>query len=257
MGAGILRALVVAAAISVVASIAVGTYLRGKQQCFCVKIVPDRRPSPDEIKEAVRILTERAEGYGEELGVARMSLSAAPDGVMSARLWAETEPTEFIRRFTQPGVVDLRLVAPKGAAGEEWERALWRQEYYSLREIGQTRRKVVELQVRRTPELRVTAFKSVSHRTEGLDAMPIVTLELFPGDAQVLNDVRRKNVGRELALMMDGEVLLSAVIADAIETNRIEVRGTPGIQETKRLAKTLGIGALPVNLSVKEVTWVR
>jgi len=260
MGAKILRALVVAAVIATSTSIAVGWYLRSQQECIPVTFVAEGTPTEDQIRETVRVLTRRVDELGEEAGVVRASLRADEEGKIEGTLWVDRDVGGFLQRLVAAGEMELRFVAPrKGRVelGDEYEKVPWRQTYYSLEEPGESYEKVEHLSVKKVPELRVRSFKSVKYHTERLATKPVITLQLHPDDAQAFNRIRRQNHGRELAVVIDGEVLFSAVIADSVETDRVQIRGIRGTSEAKRVARTLQIGALPLKLRIEDTQSVQ
>jgi len=260
MGARIFRVLLAAAVISIFASVAIGTYLRGKQACFVVTLSPEGEPAEGVIQAVVKALSRRTAQYGKDFGVVRSTISAEEDGPITMKIWAEGEIDGFLRCLTQTGEMEFRLVKGRGKDQKpdaEHELVSWRQEYYSIRELGQKVVEVMPFLVRKKPEHRVRSFASVSCRTEGLGGNPVITLQLHPEDARALNQVRRANTGKEMAVVIDGAVLVSAVVAGSVETDRIEIRGIRGVIEARRVAAMLEIGALPVKLTVTKVEKVK
>ncbi|MEW6357437.1 MAG: hypothetical protein AB1696_13995 [Planctomycetota bacterium] len=260
MGARILKTLLAATLISISASVAIGTYLRSKQSCFLVTLSPDGAPSPDVLRQAVSALSRRTEQIGRNLGIVRATICAEEDGPIKAVIWAESDVDEFLRRLLKRGEMEFRLVRAKGSNQEpdaDHDLLPWRQEYYSLREPGRMVTEVTPFLVKKEPEHRVRSFESVSCRTEGLEGATVITLCLHPNDAQILNRIRRANMGKEMAVVVDGEVLVSAVIADSVESDRIEIRGIRGVEEARRVANLLEIGALPVRLEITRIEKVK
>ena len=64
------------------------------------------------------------------------------------------------------------------------------------------------------------------------------------------------NVGRQLAILLDGEVLTDPVVREPIMGGRAEISGQRTLEEAQRLAVLLRSGALPVKVNIIETRTV-
>lgn len=80
---------------------------------------------------------------------------------------------------------------------------------------------------------------------------PVVTFKLDDKGARLFADMTRDNIGRPLAIVLDGEVLTAPVIRSAIGANG-EISGGFTPKQASNLALLLRAGALPAPLHVIE-----
>jgi len=81
---------------------------------------------------------------------------------------------------------------------------------------------------------------------------PVVSFGLTIEGAEIFADVTRQNVGRRLAIVLDGRVKSAPVINSEIPGGKGEISGRFTYEETQFLANILKAGALPVKLNVVE-----
>jgi preprotein translocase subunit SecD len=79
-----------------------------------------------------------------------------------------------------------------------------------------------------------------------------VTLKLSPLGTQTFARITSENVGRQLAIVLDGIVYSSPVIRDAITTGSASISGGFTVDEARQLKVVLKAGALPAPLEVLE-----
>ncbi|MDF2178862.1 protein translocase subunit SecD [Aliiglaciecola sp. CAU 1673] len=82
--------------------------------------------------------------------------------------------------------------------------------------------------------------------------MPVVTFELDNDGARQFGDMTQKNIGRVLAVVLDGEVITAPVIRSVIGGGRGEISGSFTAIEAQELGLLLRAGALPAPLTVVE-----
>ncbi len=84
----------------------------------------------------------------------------------------------------------------------------------------------------------------------------VVNLEFSDEGAQKFADATMKNVGRTIAILLDGEVLTDPVVREPILGGRAEISGQRDLEEAQRLAVLLRSGALPVKVNIIETRTV-
>jgi len=84
----------------------------------------------------------------------------------------------------------------------------------------------------------------------------IVTLEFSDEGKEKFADATLKNVGRTIAILLDGEVLTNPVVREPILGGRAEISGQRDLEEAQRLAVLLRSGALPVKVNIIETRTV-
>ncbi|MTI64810.1 protein translocase subunit SecD [Methylophaga sp.] len=81
---------------------------------------------------------------------------------------------------------------------------------------------------------------------------PVVTFKLDNEGAKLFGKMTRDNIGRPLAIVLDGKVITAPVIRSEIAAGSGEISGGFTTQEAAELALLLRAGALPVPLLVME-----
>ena len=84
----------------------------------------------------------------------------------------------------------------------------------------------------------------------------VVNLEFSTEGADKFADATLNNVGRTIAILLDGEVLTSPVVREPIMGGRAEISGQRDLEEAQRLAVLLRSGALPVKVNIIETRTV-
>ena len=81
---------------------------------------------------------------------------------------------------------------------------------------------------------------------------PLVSMEFSDEGGQKFADVTARNVGKRIAITLDGEVLTAPVVQEAITGGRAQITGNRSMEEAQHLAILLRSGSLPVKLEMIE-----
>ncbi len=84
----------------------------------------------------------------------------------------------------------------------------------------------------------------------------VVNLEFSDEGGKKFADLTMKNVGRKIAILLDGEVLTDPVVNEPILGGRAEISGQRTLDEANKLAILLRSGALPVKVNIIETRTV-
>ena len=84
----------------------------------------------------------------------------------------------------------------------------------------------------------------------------VVNLEFSDEGSQKFADATLENVGRQIAILLDGEILTNPVVREPILGGRAEISGQRDLEEAQRLAVLLRSGALPVKVNIIETRTV-
>ena len=79
---------------------------------------------------------------------------------------------------------------------------------------------------------------------------PAVNLEFDDQGAEILQEITKNNVNREIATYLDEEVIQVATIQEEIAGGRAQISGNLSATEARDLAQDLKIGALPVPIEL-------
>ncbi len=81
---------------------------------------------------------------------------------------------------------------------------------------------------------------------------PIVALEFNAEGAKKFAEITKDNIGRRLAIILDGKVQSAPVIRDAITSGDAVITGHFDINQAQDLALVLRVGALPAPMHIEE-----
>jgi preprotein translocase subunit SecD len=79
---------------------------------------------------------------------------------------------------------------------------------------------------------------------------PLVLLEFNDEGTKLFADLTEKNVGKELAIYVDGIPLSAPVVQEKISGGKAQISGSFSVDEAKKLAQNLNAGALPVSITL-------
>jgi preprotein translocase subunit SecD len=81
---------------------------------------------------------------------------------------------------------------------------------------------------------------------------PVVTLEFDKEGARQFEEATATNVGRRIAIVLDGKVISAPVVQERISGGNAQISGSFTTDEAQRLAIMLRAGALPVPVEILE-----
>ncbi len=101
-----------------------------------------------------------------------------------------------------------------------------------------------------------TDLKDAQAATNQQNGQNVVNLEFSDEGAKKFGDLTLKNVGRTIAILLDGEVLTAPNVREPILGGRAEITGQKTLEEAQQLAVLLRSGALPVKVNIIETRTV-
>ena len=84
-----------------------------------------------------------------------------------------------------------------------------------------------------------------------LQTTPVVQVVFNSEGAKLFGDITTKNIGSELGIFLDGNLISAPVIQDAITDGKAIISGSFTAQSAKELATNLNLGALPVPIQLE------
>ncbi|MFQ5952130.1 MAG: protein translocase subunit SecD [Candidatus Omnitrophota bacterium] len=108
---------------------------------------------------------------------------------------------------------------------------------------------LVEEDAALTGDMLVDASVQFSQQGFGL---PYVSLELNDQGGDIFAEVTGLNVGRRMAVVLDGQIYTAPVIRERIPSGRAQITGNFSVQEAKDIALVLRAGALPAPVKIIE-----
>ncbi len=79
---------------------------------------------------------------------------------------------------------------------------------------------------------------------------PLILLQYNKEGAKILKELSKKNIGKILAIYIDGRPISTPVIKEEIPNGKAQITGNFTIKEAKKLVRNLNSGALPVPIKL-------
>jgi preprotein translocase subunit SecD len=145
-------------------------------------------------------------------------------GLIISTLVAADSPT--------PALFQLRLVRDSGAADTE---------QITVPQIGKDKKPATQevLHISKLPLLDHSAVRSAFVSTNGFTGGPEITVEFTDEGGKQLAKVTEENIGKRVAVFIDGKVQSAPRIRSKITGGSIAVDGPFTVQEANRLARKI------------------
>ena len=91
-----------------------------------------------------------------------------------------------------------------------------------------------------------------SKASVGQNGKPVVGLEFNDEGGKKFAILTSQNVGKQISILLDGKVLTSPVVNEAITGGKAQISGSNNVEEAEHLAILLRSGSLPVKLEMLE-----
>ncbi|MEA2113290.1 MAG: protein translocase subunit SecD [Patescibacteria group bacterium] len=79
---------------------------------------------------------------------------------------------------------------------------------------------------------------------------PQISLEFDGEGSKIFEELTRKNIGKRIAIYLDGAVISAPVVQEAISGGKAQITGDFALEEAKELVQRLNAGALPVPINL-------
>ena len=81
-------------------------------------------------------------------------------------------------------------------------------------------------------------------------SLPVVDLQFNPEGTQIFDELTKNNVGKPLAIYLDGTPISAPVVREEIASGKAQISGNFTLAEAKQLVMRLNQGALPVPITL-------
>ncbi len=173
---------------------------------------PDAPVTTDRVKQAMAIIENRVNAFG----VAEPIIQLEGSRRIIVELAGVSDPDEAVRNLIKTAYLEFKT------------------------EDGTT----------------VLTGRQLKTATEGLinaqSGQAEVNLEFEPDGAKIFAEVTAANVGRQMAIVLDGQVLQAPVIREPIPNGKAQISPYESLEEAHNIAILLRSGSLPVKLEVME-----
>lgn len=106
------------------------------------------------------------------------------------------------------------------------------------------------MMVKRDAELRGADIKSASVALDNFTGQPVIRIEFNRKGTKIFSRITRENIGKQLAIVLNGEILSAPVIQDQIKNGQAMISGAFTLEEAYRFSLNLRAGQLPANLEL-------
>ena len=227
-----------------------GLDLQGGIQVLLEAQVPDGATIQPESMEAAKLIIERRVNA---LGVVEPVIQLAESNRIIVELPGVKDPDRAVQTFGQTGRLEFVGSGPTPLQlGDTVATTLGGPESAASSEVGSD---AAEPDAEAPVYDTVIEGRHLSDAAVGYDELNRVQIEfsLTPEGAEIFGDFTTKNVGQWMSILMDKEVISSAVIETAITRGRGVIRGGASgypLKEAQSTVIQLKYGALPVPLKI-------
>ena len=202
----------------------------------------------DALDRAIEIIRNRI----DQFGVGEMSIQKQGKDNIIVQLPGVTDRERALEIVGRTAHLEFKLVSDNV---EDLKKAINNEplEAYELKYLEGERAGREPLLVAKetslTGDLLVNAKTEFSSRGFG---EPYVSLTLNSKGAQIFANVTATNVGKRLAIVLDGKVVSAPVIREAIPSGQAQISGNFTVEQANDLSVILRAGALPAPVIVEE-----
>jgi TolB-like protein len=93
-------------------------------------------------------------------------------------------------------------------------------------------------------------IESASVALDNFTGQPAIQIEFNPKGTKAFSEITGENVGKQLAIVLNGEILSAPVIQERIQGGEARITGVFKMEEAYRLSLNLRAGRLPANLEL-------
>lgn len=170
----------------------------------------EENPSPEEMRDTIYKLQKRVEAYSTEANVYQEG-----DNRISISIPGVSDANEILEELGQPGSLEFQT-----ADGET---------------------------VLTGSDIKTAKAMSGQNQTTGANEYT-VELQLNEQGKEKFTEATEKNVGKEISIIYDGEVISSPTVNEAITVDTAYIDGMASYEEAEELASAIRIGGLSLEL---------
>jgi len=196
------------------------------------------------VEQALKIMRNRI----DEFGVTEPTLQSQGTDEIVVQLPGIQDPQRAKDLIGRTALLEFKLLAQGASAGTLDAPGPGVEVLWGSGDAGSRERYLVEKRPIMTGEVITDAQVRPGSATEGM----VVDFVLDSQGGRVFGETTRTNVGRNLAIVLDGFIESAPVIREAITGGRGQISGRFEFAEAQDLANVLRNGALPAPLTLRE-----
>lgn len=200
----------------------------------------DGRLSTQEQNTLRSILKRKIENSGGQV----KSMTLVPSGKLVIDAAIITDALGLAALLMTDDTLEFRLVGyPEEGEKEAPEGFVW----MKYRNEAEKRPPML---VKKDAALSGSDIESASVAMENFTGQPTVQIEFNPKGTKIFSAITRENVGKQLAIVLNGEILSAPVIQEEIKGGQARITGAFTLEEAYRFSLNLRAGQLPANLEL-------
>ncbi len=205
---------------------------------------------PGEVKgireQAVQQALETIRNRIDQFGVNEPSIIPQADEKIVLQLPGITDPERAKTLIGRTAVLEFKLVDEEHSVDDAVQGKVPEGSYLARMKDNQP------ILLKETTVLTGSMLDDAQGKISPSDNMPYVALSFNPEGARIFERVTSENVGKRLAIVLDGRVNSAPVIRDAISGGKAIIEGRFTDEESRDLALVLRSGALPAPVDIIE-----
>lgn len=215
--------------------------------------------NPAEVPELMGVLREVIEGRVNAFGVSEPNVqvergSAVAEGASAQRLIVElpgvTDIDEAIKQIGQTPLLEFKLLDPEALAAQEAVDELTASNtnigISNVKVNGEKAEPYIDTGLTGRYFKRAEPMLPQASQGGGFTSSPYLNITFNDEGAELFAEITRNNVGKQLAIFLDGNMLSAPRINEPITGGNAVITGNFTSDEVKNLARNLNFGALPV-----------
>jgi len=186
----------------------------------------------------------------DQLGVRETTVVREGDNEILVQLPGIQDPQRAKELIGKTAVLEFKLVDDTHNVGDAQKEGVPAGDeiLYGPPDRGGRQPYLIETPVLMTGDVVTDARVRPGGRLEG----PYISVDLDPRGAQIFDTVTSENVGRRVAIVLDGTVYSAPVIKERIPGGHVQITGRFSMEEAHDLAIVLRSGALPAPVEIEE-----
>ncbi|HYA34516.1 MAG TPA: protein translocase subunit SecD [Candidatus Binataceae bacterium] len=186
----------------------------------------------------------------DQLGVRETTVVREGDNEILVQLPGIQDPQRAKELIGKTAVLEFKLVDDTHSVGDAQKEGTppGDEILYGPPDRGGRQPYLIETPVLMTGDVVTDARVRPGGRLEG----PYISVDLDPRGAQIFDTVTSENVGRRVAIVLDGTVYSAPVIKERIPGGHVQITGRFSMEEAHDLAIVLRSGALPAPVEIEE-----
>jgi preprotein translocase subunit SecD len=220
-----------------------------KDEAGLTRVVYQLKPAEVEAirKQSVEQALETIRNRIDQFGVTEPSIVPQAGEKIVLQLPGITDPERAKRLIGRTAVLEFKLVDEEHSVEDALQGKVPEGSYIAYMRDGSQ-----PILLKEATVLTGAMLNDAQGRISPSNNMPYVAISFNPDGARVFERVTSENVGKRLAIVLDGKVYSAPVIRDAISGGKAVIEGRFSDQEARDLALVLRSGALPAPVNIVE-----